>query len=349
MTLNNLVLTNTKSSDCPTPLPKGPHAGIDIEPDYWHTSLRNISINNISGGGNDAGLFYVALNLANANKPDDGGPYECSISVDGVNDKCSRGAVEIWGMPVKEPSFIGFISIKNVCSDGAKGNAVVIHDWFASGGIPIYIDGLSVFNWMPLGATDQEKAPMIFTVSESKTFPNSGYPQFGVFKIDNVTLVNNNVDDIISKYAIYTSNNNGFHNSKIKISRILSKIPFISNVFGRIAIDNGGFGLGLKKHISGNVVFNPAEICDYIASTKCTIDLVSPDERFIGQEYKFLIDSGTGDEYLQFNRNGLGIFVNGDRIDGGYFRFFNSSGIVNLTIGKGFLFFKTDGSFVASF
>lgn len=345
----NPVFSNTKSSDSATPLPNGPHAGIDIEPDSYKSKLNRIYIENISGSGNDAGLLYIALGLTDKDKIIGDPDYNVDILVSGVSDNSSRGAIEVYGMPLTHPGYTGSIKVNNVTSVKAKRNAIMIQDWFITGRLPIVIDGVSISNWQSSMSTDIDRAPISFRCSESATYPASQSPQTGPITVNHVFLGNDYDQGNISTYAIYTTPHNGFNSVYVNFDSVMSSKNLKTNIFGRMCLSYGDISNGLKQLVSSNMTLNATEMQDYVYNTTHTMTLPSSfDGRFINQEYRLIIDTSSGTEYVKIDFNGNPCFVNGAPMTATYGNFYASAGVIKIKVGKGIIFIKTEGAFTAS-
>lgn len=340
-------LNNTGDSDS-TPLPNGPWAGIDIEPNYFQTPLRGIHVNGVIGKGNKGPLTQIALNMADTNIPPEGGRYDCQITIDGVSDDSSRGAFEFWGGPNRDSLFNGYVSVKNVCSKGALKNPIMISNQFYKSGLRLLVDNVSINDWSCSYSSNIDKAPIAIKTSDSSQYPSSTLPVQGNFEIRDVSLCSSLPAESISKYAIVTNNAKGFVGAYISFKYVICPVKLTTNVFGRINLDLGSFYQTLTCTMNPGETLNLASLSDIKMSEPGEISLPSSiDSRFNGQQYRLMYDSSSG--FMKMNTSSLNVFVNGKAVTAGYANFYPSAGVISITVGvNGFVLINTQGGYTPS-
>lgn len=200
--IDNPIFKGTKSSDSRFTLLRGPHAGIDIEPNHYNSMLRGIVINNIQGGDNDGGLFYVYLGLTDENAPIADNTYEVDIKVNRMQDDGSWVAAFFVGAGTKT-NYNGTIIVNDLVSINAKANGIRARNW-PYNSVPVLIDSVYINDWNKDGSSlpESQKAPIAID-QESAT---AGY-DIGGIDIRKVFLRNKSAS--MDSSLLFTRNQGG--------------------------------------------------------------------------------------------------------------------------------------------
>lgn len=337
------TFNNTKSSDCLTPLPAGPHAGIDFEPDSFKSALDNIVIEGLNGYGNDAELFYVALPLT-AVGWDAPARYNVDITVNGISDDSSRGAIGLHGLAKNAGGYTGSIRLNDVKSIRAKRNPFFCVDWFASEHLECTINGLSIADWQMLGGSWAENCPIVFRVSESATYPSAIFPRVGNIHIKGVTVRHFIITPPSGgEWLTYSDNNNGFKNLSIEFIDIGTATKPSVYALGVIKYKFPLEWSQVGTDINTNLTFNPANAGEYSIYATAAVTLPSITPRFVGQSYKFKVDSATPGDFVRFVAGSTPLYANGVLANPSGVNFTAMSGRVKLHIGESAYYINTEG------
>ncbi|MGL5581535.1 MAG: hypothetical protein ACRDCE_11310 [Cetobacterium sp.] len=338
--ISNPGLWDTKSSDCATPLPNGPHAGIDIEPNGSFSMLRNIRITGLHGGGNDAGLFYVFLGAISNPYTD---PYHVDVAVDGVSDDGSMVAIQLVGLN-KDASYSGSIKIRDVSSDNAKLNGIRVRNWPIQCGLQATIDGVSISDWL---SSASEPARSRAAIASYAT--EDGFPTIGNLAIKGITLRQSRPSDEVSERAFHGENSSGgVSHISLEFVYVKSTVELKSIVDGLVHITTmGDYASGLKRTISASISINSGEFCDYIVApsgANPTITLPTFTPVLIGKVSRFAYVGGGTSTGFRLRTTSVPIFVNGVR--GTNFIFYKTSGVITVKYADGAFIVRCDGEHV---
>ena len=145
LTIDNPRCFDTKSSDSRFPLVNGPHAGIDIEPNYFRSMLNNIRINNLIGGDNSGPLLIISLSNAAKNATSIGAEYPLDITINGMSDTSSYHGLQLLGAS-DALKYTGQININKVGSNKPIASGIGIRTW-RNKSVPVVIDGVNITDW----------------------------------------------------------------------------------------------------------------------------------------------------------------------------------------------------------
>lgn len=338
--IDDMGVWDTKSSDSPTPLPNGPHAGIDIEPNGSFSMLRNIRITGLHGGGNDAGLFYVFLG-AITNTADD--PYHVDITVDGVSDDGSLCAIQLVGLN-KDAKYSGSIKISNVSSNNAKLNGIRVRNWPIQCGLQATIDNVSISDWLS-SATEPARSRSAITSYTTE----ANFPTLGNLSIKGITLRQSRPAADVSERAFHGENaDNGLSNISLAFDNVQSTIELKAVSDGLTNISSSGdFASGLKRTITGSTTLAVGEVCDYVVAPSGANPTVTMSTFTViraGQKARFkYIGGGTSTAFRLRTAIGVPMYVNS--VSGTNFIFDKSSGVVELTYADGAFVVRCDGAY----
>ena len=327
---DDIELSGANSSDSQVILPKGPHAGLDIEPNSFYGKIKNLRIRNLHGSNNGAELLQIYFASA-ATLVDTSKTYDISITIDGVYDEGSKGAIAVKGLSPAMTNCAGVISIENVVSKSALKNSIYISDWFKQAGVELLIDKVSLIDWADNPSlTKIERAPICITSSESAQYPSSTYPIQGNFKITNILL--DSKQESGNLYAIYTGNHNGFDKATVDIIGVKNYGNMISRVFGKLNTNlHKEFGCGLINNVTGNIYFDFATLGDYSVSETSAITLPSASSsRYYEQEYLLKVTANDDTTFVRLLSSTFPMYVNGTLCTAA--NFYRKAGIVKLKI-----------------
>lgn len=340
LVMDNPVFTNTKSSDSRFTLVNGPHAGIDIEPNYYQSQLNNIVINNMTGGGNDGPLLSLALLSTIRDYPYDLAPYPLNITVNGLHDNRSYKAVEMVGANNKL-LYSGEVVINNVTSIEPIANGVGIRTWH-NNSVPVTINGVLIKNWWSTGRDLEPYLKMAICIDRG-----NGNTNLGGITITGVKL--KNTLDVTSPALISVFNNDG----EVNDTRIIVDSVEVKNVIGYFDVRQGNSIIknvepftGLTQVITSNASIDINIIRDYHISKPgglVTIQLpdMTPQYGSRGDySYNIKFTKGVGTKFrvrspvtpLVCNST-TGTLFEGDEI----------TGVCNLTYSNGVFFLSSVG------
>lgn len=330
--INNPVISDTKSSDAPTPLPAGPHAGIDIEPNSFLSELRGIRINNLRGARNDGGLFYTFLSSVE-NSFVSGNRYPVEITVDGVTDSGSSSAVSLTGLSTNA-QYSGAIYINNVTSNIAQRNGLRCRNWADGSRLPVFVNGITINNWND-GAFTSELDKSAIAIYQSG---DSAYPAIGSMTIKGISLSATQSAGVVAESLVFTQNSGigGIKNVSIDIDNVFTNnaTNFIQSQAGNIEfLNRGNFGQYVRWVRGSSFTHTLSIQADYdIYQPTVTPTVTLPTVQaplFVGHKSRFKFTSGGTGVNFRIRSTVIPFFVNG--IAGSNFLFNQNSGVIDLT------------------
>lgn len=335
---DGLFITNpgfwdTKSSDSPTALPGGPHAGIDIEPNSVNSALRNIKIKGLHGGRNDGGLFYVFLG-AIVTEP--GNRYHVDIDVDSISDDGSHVVVNCIGLN-ENSRYSGAISIGSVNSDISGICPVQLRNWPVQCRLPVNITTATLSNWKsPVGSPARDRAAV--TVRYAGSDP--AYPAVGNLHIGQLNLISTRSAESLAASAVFFENASGagVRAVTIKMGYVFANTDLRCEGFAKADIDLGNvFGetFKFKRDISWTFLPNilgDIEVTPSAATPTCTMPDVYP-SLAEGNSYRFKYFQVGAVSYVRIRSAVVPMYCNG--IQGTNFLIHEASGVVTLYIRGG--------------
>jgi hypothetical protein len=335
---DGLFITNpgfwdTKSSDSPALLPAGPHAGIDIEPNSENSLLRNIKITNLTGGGNDGGLFYVFLG-AISTAPGD--RYHVDIDVSSISDDSSTEAAFFVGLN-KDSRYSGAINIGTITSTNASRAPIHSRNWPVQCRLPVNIGVANLTNWQSLS-----KNPAYFRAAVAVRYADSDttYPVVGNLHIGKLNLISTLSAASLANSAIFFANASGAGVSAvtIKIGYVFANTDLRCEGFAKADIDLGNLFGGtfkFKRDVSWTFLPNilgDIEITPSAGTPTCTMLDVYP-SLAEGNSYRFKYIQGGTATFVRIRSAVVPMYCNG--VQGLNFLINTASGVVTLYIRDG--------------
>ncbi|HHR6165231.1 TPA: phage head-binding domain-containing protein [Providencia alcalifaciens] len=328
--ITNPKISNTRSSDSNSTLSRGPHAGIDIEPNHFHSKLNNIRITNLHGESNDAALLMIYLggcqNQAPANAT-----YKVDILVTGLSDDGSNAALHCTALS-EAISYSGRVNVSNLSSKNALRNGI-IHEW--SEQLPVVVDGCYIENWHSGTTTPQrDMSPIsIYNLDPVRTLPIGG------LTVSGIKLVNNKPDTEISEYVTWTESKAGKGVSGVHLEFLKSNInkqsTRLQHNAGTFSYSTAGYGTAFLRRLSGSFSMDFYESGDYLVNKPTslvtyTLPVMEADSNLKkGWTFRITIDPGSVTEFRMRNTNAeVKMYVNGTQHTN--VRFSRLSGIVSV-------------------
>lgn len=344
--ITNPTINDTRSSDSSASLIRGPHAGIDIEPNGFNSKLNNIRITNLNGNNNDAALLMIYLGGCANNAPENA-VYHVDITVDGISDTGSNAALHCTELS-ESIKYSGRVQINNLKSNKALRNGV-IHEW--STALPVDIDGCSIQDWHSGGSAPQrDLAPIsLYNLNASRTHPLGG------LHIKGLRLSNDKSESNIANSIVWTENIavTGIQNVIIEClnSMVNQSNTYIRSSAGSIDVKSGVFGSAFQRKISGSLNMDFSESGDFLINKPSVLvtytlpTINSTSALFSGWKCRLKILADTQKEFRLRNTNAnTNLYVNGTLCTN--VKFSDTSGVIVVEY-DGVSFFATcKGSYV---
>lgn len=344
--ITNAKISNTRSRDSSFTLSRGPHAGIDIEPNHFHSKLNNIRITNLHGESNDAALLMIYL-AGCQNQAPDNATYKVDILVTGLSDDGSNAALHCTALS-EAISYSGRVNVNNLSSKNALRNGI-IHEW--SERLPVVVDGCHIENWHSGTTTPQrDLSPIaIYNLDPLRTLAVGGLTVLGI------KLSNNKSDSDISEQLTWTENTAGNGVSGVYLEFLKSDInkqsTRLQHNAGYINWYSPSFGFASLRKLSGSLLMGFEESGDYLVNKPAslvTYTLPTINERakfYTYWKFRVKIDPDTQKEFRLRNSNtGTNLYVNGTLCTN--VKFSDTSGVIVVEY-DGVSFFATcKGSYV---
>lgn len=334
LTFDRLQVKDTKSSDSTTPLPAGPHAGVDIEPNDENSQIKGVVIHALSGGGNDAGLFYVFLGGISQLIPDDA--YHVDVSVGSIHDDGSAFAAQIAGLN-PNVRYSGQIHITSVTSNKPKLNGVSVRNWAAQASLPINIERAQISDWL----SDSTKPARNRTAVTVYQTGDPNFPAIGNVRIGSLDLSSTLPESDLYQAAIFAENSSGA--GLIGLDITVSRVSGNRRLFAELPAGAGA----IKKNTSfgSGLSFLRTDSASIIPSIDADLDVVpaggSPtltlpdsfDPIYQGRVYRLQYTQGGSATFVRLRSSVLPLYVNG--VQGANFLFNEDSGVVHIEFARG--------------
>lgn len=341
---------DTKSSDCPTPLPAGPHAGVDIEPNSVNSLLRNIVFRGVRGGGNDGGLFYTYLGAIVTTA---GNRYHIDINVDSITDSNSRHAFVNMGLN-KDSLYSGAIDVGQIISNIPFWNGIRHRNMPEQCGLQVNIGYASINNWQSLTtAPARYRSPVVIEYDGAEVgFPTLGNLHIGKLDLNTTVAAGSLSDNAVfvgvavggSTIASPATRNVNINFGAVKATKSLRIEGLLS---GEVGLNNR-FGSQLKFVYGGSTNFLPGIFADKSIESpggSATITLPSTypsDLEGNSIRFRFVL---TGTSTLARLRSlTVPMYLNG--VVATNITFTESAGLVTLTFRGGIYFVKAEGPII---
>jgi hypothetical protein len=349
--VNGLTVTDpqwwdTKSSDCPTPLQAGPHAGVDIEPNSVNSLLRGIKFSGVRGGGNDGGLFYTFLGIITTAPGD---VYHVDINVDSITDDGSKFALTNKGVN-KNSMYSGAISVGSIISKNAQWNGIMHRNIPVACGLAVNIGYASISNWASdVGLAARHRTPVVVYYEGGGT----AYPTIGNLHIGRLDLRSTIPAENLSVNAVFfgastpgTLSTPAFDNVKINFGLVSTPKPL--RIEGSPMIElglNSSFGSQLKHIYNGSTSYQTNVVADVSieptgSSSTLTLPNTYPAE-LEGNRVRFSYTPGGTAKLARLRSPTVPMYLNG--VIATNVTFTETAGIVTMTFRNGSYYLKADG------
>lgn len=347
--IDSLELWNTTDAGSPAPLPNGPCAGLDIEPNDGSAILNNIRIGSLSGGSNRGGLLHVYLGAVTTPTAVD--RFHVNVDIGSIIDNGSRNAIRADGVN-KDVLYSGQIRVGYLHSNNAKETPIALIKWKGAGGLPLHIGQLQANNWnIPQTGAVRTRVAIAIAVYGVGA---GEFPSVGSLYIDSVKLFSSVTPSLLygSWLLVENSARTGVSNVRIGLDSIYcGKEQMIESAAGFVDVNfNGKFGYCGSRLISASVpLFYQYIQGDYSvipSSTEPTISLPDTiDRNNVGAKFRFKFKNGGTATTMQFRSLIVPMFVNG--IQHKTIRCNELTGVFSVEVGDAAYYVVTQGPFIA--
>lgn len=340
LVINNPMFPNTKSTDSNTTLVNGPHAGIDIEPNFFASKLTGIRIYNLNGHSNDGALLIISLFSVVKDAPVNG-EYPLDILIDGIHDRGSQHCVQLMGSP-STLRFTGQVTVNRVISNYSKNSGISIRTW-RNKGVPIVIDGVLITEW----ARESEGGLEPHLQAAISFERGDGHPDLGGVIIKGVKLVNSS--PTMSPALVTLFNNSGAINDTIieieSVDVVISSTYYIQRLGDCQIINKTPFRAAVLNMVASHVTTagSTRDIHIKAPPVATILDLGDMSSYYAGRGlfYFYLMFTPGVSESFQIRASTTPMIVNG--VEGVRFGGTNRSGLIKITYMAGCYYVESLG------